>query len=154
MIEIKAPDSTNFESFKKIFGAGSIEMGVAEKWQEKLAEALKDQKVILYNPRRDQWDETWVQDPTQGTKFHEQVSWELQHIGKSDLVVFYFAPETKSPITLLELGYVVGKNKRAIVCCPDGYFRKGNVVITCNLTQIPIVNTLDELISEIKNYLS
>lgn len=149
MIEIKAPDSSSFDSFKKIFTAGSIEMGAAEPWQDELAKRLEGLKVIVFNPRRDDWDSSWVQDPTPGTQFHTQVSWELDHIEKSDLVVFYFDPKTQSPITLLELGHVLGKSRYCIVCCPDGYFRKGNVVITCARNGIQVLNSKEEFFDKI-----
>lgn len=153
MIEIKAPDDSQFESFTKIFLAGSIEMGKAEKWQDKLATDLQDKRVILFNPRRDDWDSSWVQDPTEGTQFHQQVSWELEHINRSDLVVFYFDPETQSPITLMELGYCIGMDKPMVICCPDGYFRKGNVVITAGLVGAEVTNTYEEFLGKIEEFL-
>lgn len=155
MIEVKAPQRVGVApDVKKIFLAGSIEMGKAEKWQDRLAKALADKDVVLYNPRRDDWDSSWVQDPTPGTKFHEQVSWELEHIQRSNLVVFYFDPNTQSPITLLELGYVIGSGKRALVCCPDGYFRKGNVVISSKLKEIPVFNSFEELLAQLREYIN
>jgi nucleoside 2-deoxyribosyltransferase len=151
MIEIKAPDNSNLDSFITIFLAGSIEMGKAEPWQDKLANTdLANEKVILFNPRRTDWDSTWIQDPTEGTQFHRQVTWELDHIEKSDIVVFYFDPKTQSPITLLELGSCIGHGKNIIVCCPDGYFRKGNVVIACRRIGVEPVNSYDELVEKIK----
>jgi nucleoside 2-deoxyribosyltransferase len=154
MIELKAPQRIGLNpDVKKIFLAGSIEMGKAEKWQDRLAKQLADKDVVLFNPRRDDWDSSWVQDPTPGTKFHEQVSWELEHIQRSDLVVFYFDPNTQSPITLLELGYVIGSGKQALVCCPDGYFRKGNVVISSELGRIPVLNSFEELLAQLRDYI-
>lgn len=151
MIEIKAPDDSQFESFTKIFLAGSIEMGKAEMWQDRLAKDLMNEKVILFNPRRDDWDSSWVQDPTPGTQFHQQVNWELDHIRRADMVVFYFDPETQSPITLMELGYCIGTNKPIVICCPEGYFRKGNVVIMSRLVGATPVDTYDEFLSKIKS---
>lgn len=154
MIEVKAPERIGFEtSITKVFLAGSIEMGKAEKWRDRLAERVADLDVVLFNPRRDDWDSSWKQDPTPGTQFHEQVSWELEHIHKSDLVVFYFDPNTQSPITLLELGYVIGSGKQAIVCCPDGYFRKGNVVISSELTKTPVLNSFEELSAQLRKWI-
>lgn len=154
MIELKAPQRAGvITGVKKVFLAGSIEMGKAEKWQDRLANGLEDKNVVLFNPRRDDWDSSWVQDPTPGTQFHDQVSWELEHIQRSDLVVFYFDPATQSPITLLELGYVIGSGKRALVCCPDGYFRKGNVVITSKLREVPVLNSFEELLAQLRDYI-
>ena len=57
----------------------------------------------------------------------------------------YFAPETKAPITLLELG-LFARTGKAVVCCPEGFWRKGNVDVVCRMYDIPQVVTLDELI--------
>jgi len=155
-MEIKAPEPTPTlfypEGPLRIFLAGSIEMGKAEKWQDRIVAALEGYDCILLNPRRDDWDSSWVQDPTEGTKFHEQVNWELENIVESDLIVFYFDPNTQSPITLLELGLVIGLNMNAIICCPDGYFRKGNIVITASGYEI--TNTFEKLVEQIKIYIS
>ncbi len=152
MIEIKAPEYVEFDRDEAItiFLAGSIEMGKAEPWQERLAAELSDYDCVLYNPRRTDWDSSWVQDPTLGTQFNKQVTWELEHINEADLVIFYFDPATQSPITLLKLGYALGSDIPVVVCCPDGYFRKGNVVITCDMVGESVLNSFDELVDEIK----
>jgi len=135
-----------------VFLAGSIEMGKAKNWQNDLEKKLqtsvivnhiKDQ-ITLFNPRRNDWDSSWKQDINEAN-FYEQVTWELDRIQNSDLVVFYFDPETKSPITLLELGLCIGKNIPCVVCCPPGYWRKGNVDITCYINGIHVVDDLDSL---------
>ncbi len=154
MIEIKAPDPLPlWNGLTRIFMAGSIEMGVAENWQTKFAGALEPFSYTLMNPRRDDWDASWEQS-IDNPQFAEQVNWELDHITNSDFVAFYFDPNTKSPITLMELGYVAGLPKsrgwymkrQAIVCCPPGFWRKGNVDIICQRAGITVVETLEELI--------
>lgn len=156
MIELKPPYELKHiaPGVKKIFFAGSIEMGKAEPWQDKLANELTDSSVVVFNPRRADWDSSWKQDPTPGTKFHEQVTWELKHIDEADIVVFYFDPATQSPITLMELGLSLVSKKDILVCCPDGYFRKGNVVITAKRHGKEVINTLDELVKQLKSKLT
>src|SRR5262245_28107910 len=59
-----------------VFLAGSIEMGAAEDWQAIVQRGLDDLEVLVLNPRRDDWNASWVQsisDP----RFREQVEWEL-----------------------------------------------------------------------------
>ncbi len=58
MIEFKAPE--RLYDVKSIFLAGSIEMGKATPWQDKLVSDLSDSNVVIYNPRRTDWDENWV----------------------------------------------------------------------------------------------
>ncbi len=69
-----------------------------------------------------------------GTKFHEQVTWELEAQSIADVIIYYFAPNTISPITLLELGYFMGtlNHKSMYIYCPKTYDRYGNVVLTVN----------------------
>lgn len=149
------PDAITKLNPVMIFTAGSIEMGKAEPWQDKLVnEFTENDNVVFFNPRRPDWDSSWVQDPTPGTQFHTQVSWELDHIEKANIVVFYFDPKTQSPITLLELGHTLGQYKNIIVCCPDGYFRKGNVVITCAKHNVEVLNTYEELVTNLKGQIN
>lgn len=132
----------------KVFLAGSIDMGQAVEWQEQIYQLLSEQKldfdIVLFNPRRDDWDSTWEQS-IHNTKFREQVTWELQNIEAADLVVFFFDPNGKAPITLLELGIVAGLGKAAVVCCPRGFWRKGNVDIVCNRFNLPVVSSIKEI---------
>lgn len=64
----------------------------------------------------------------------------------------YFAPKTKAPITLLELG-LFAASKKLLVCCPEGFWRKGNVDIVCHKYNIPMYQTLSDLLSKIKTLL-
>lgn len=130
-----------YESRPKIFLAGSIEMGNAEPWQDEMISRYSDYSVVFFNPRRPDWDSTWSDT---SDKFNEQVNWELDHLEMSDMVIMYFDPATKSPISLLELGLYADKFK-LIVCCPDGFWRKGNVRIVCERYKIPLCNTKEEL---------
>lgn len=150
-IQIKAPESyAQHKAKKKIFLAGSIEMGAAEDWQEKVTAALSDLDVVILNPRRAVWDPTWVQSKD-NPLFREQVEWELQGLKDADLVLVYFHPVTKAPITLLELGLFGDKKpEKLLVCCPEGYWRKGNVDIVCERYGVRYTNDLDTLIEWVR----
>jgi hypothetical protein len=138
MITLNKPDDqfiTESDSIK-IFLAGSIDMGSSEDWQTEIynrlvtIEADNAANIEVYNPRRDSWDSTWTQEQS-NSEFNYQVNWELNNIEDSDIVFFNILPDSKSPITLMELGLCAGKEKKAIVCCPDGFYRKGNVDVVC-----------------------
>lgn len=137
-----------------IFLAGSIEMGVAENWQEELTRKLSaaDLDCVLLNPRRDDWDSSWVQS-IDNPQFRGQVEWELIGLEECDLVALCFDPSTKSPISLLELGWLLGRRRRLIVCCPDGFWRKGNVEIVCRRYGAPLVHTRQEFVEQIIQYI-
>ncbi|MEO7729525.1 MAG: nucleoside 2-deoxyribosyltransferase domain-containing protein [Kofleriaceae bacterium] len=111
-----------------VFLAGSIEMGAATDWQAALTLRLPPGVVVL-NPRRDAWDASWRQSIDE-PRFREQVEWELDGLERADVIAMWFAPETRAPITLLELG-LHARDAKLIVGCPDGYWRKGNVEVVC-----------------------
>ncbi len=136
-------------NYKKIFLAGSIEMGKAIDWQKKVENDLKDQNVVIYNPRRDDWDSSWIQK-IENPKFNQQVTWELTALDESDVIAMYFAPNTLSPISLLEMGFHLGKNpEKLVVFCPDGYERKGNVDITCKRNGVMVYTDYNTWITAI-----
>jgi len=135
-----------------VFLAGSIEMGAAPNWQAAIERDLADIDIAIYNPRRDNWDPTWVQS-ADNPQFREQVEWELDALAQANLVVMYLAPGTMSPISLLELGiYAANGGKKLVVCCPEGSHRKGNVDIVCERYGIEQVDSLDGLTDAIRTW--
>ena len=130
-----------------IFLAGSIEMGKAEKWQDRVIRELQHKKGYIFNPRRPDWDSSWIQS-IDNPQFREQVEWELFAMDMSTTIAVYFDPNTKSPITLLELG-LHADDRKLIVCCPDGFWRKGNVDITCHYYEVETVSNIEELIESL-----
>lgn len=151
-MEIKAPHRVFNSEKPTLFLAGSIEMGTAEKWQDMVVSAIEAEapnRFIILNPRRDDWDSSWKQE-FEDPQFSQQVNWELKHLEQSDFAIFYFDPNTKSPITLMELGIVSQMgSKTTIVVCPEGFWRKGNVDIVCDKYGITQFNTLQEAVQEI-----
>lgn len=135
---------------KTIFLAGSIEMGTAEHWQKRVIEFLAQYPVDIYNPRREHWDPSWEQS-IQNPEFKTQVNWELDHIETADIPAFYFDPNTKSPITLLELG--LSKGKALVICSPKGFWRRGNLEIICDRWKIPLLEKFEEYLSAIREKL-
>lgn len=148
---LKPPAALDLVGRRSVFLAGSIEMGLAEPWQERVEQALADLDVCVLNPRRDAWDAGWEQSIT-NPMFRGQVEWELDAQDRADVIAMYFAPATKAPITLLELG-LAASSGRLVVCCPDGYWRKGNVEVVCARYDIPLVADLDAMISLVRGRL-
>jgi hypothetical protein len=157
MLELNPPLIANPDDERlKIFLAGSIENGAAEKWQDRLIADIrhKELDVLVFNPRNKNWDSSLKQSAS-NEKFRNQVNWELNGIESADIVVFYFDPNTKSPISLLELGLVSGVNdadlrfQDVLVCCPDGFWRKGNVEIMCERFNFPLYNDYNSFLAAI-----
>jgi hypothetical protein len=136
---------------KSVFLAGSIDMGNAEDWQSIVTRALDDRDVVVLNPRRDEWDSSWKQDIA-FAPFREQVEWELEGLERATLIAMYFAPSSQAPVTLLELG-LFARTKRVLVCCPPGYWRRGNVEIVCQRYGIEMLPDLSAITHEIQRRL-
>ena len=147
-VEIQPPNPIyHDDDYVSVFLAGSIEMGRADEWQRRLIEDLEDEQIIFFNPRRDDWDSS-LEQSIDCKPFKEQVEWELNALAESDVIVMYFDPDTKSPITLLELG-LFSRAGRLLVVCPDGYWKKGNVDVVCekyNITQVEHIGDVVQIL--------
>ncbi len=133
----------------KIFLGGSIEQGKAEQWQQKARKLIakyEKNNTIVFNPRRDDYQPD-AQQNLDNPYFVGQVTWELDAQEMSDYKIYYFDPDTKSMITLLELGKY--GDEKTLVICNEGYCRKGNVDIFCERYNIPQFKTLEEAIRSI-----
>jgi Nucleoside 2-deoxyribosyltransferase like len=157
MIEVKAPNPHPTDRYT-IFLGGAIDQGSAVNWQAQVVEALKDvDNLLILNPRRDAWDPSWVQS-IDNPEFVEQVEWELDGQSAADLNLYVFAPDEesaktiKAPITLMEMGlYIDGP---VMICCPPGYHRKGNVDIVARRHDVPVFESLEDLLKELKTTLT
>jgi len=109
-----------------VFLAGSIDRSAAP-WRAQIATSLAAIDGTLIDPSRLDWDATWSES-ADDPRFREQTQWELAALERADIVAFYFDPTTRAATTLLELG-LVARSGRALVTCPEGYCRKGNVDI-------------------------
>lgn len=132
---------------KSIFLAGSIEMGAADDWQLTLGDFLVKQGFNVFNPRRKDWDSSWIQTFS-NPQFNLQVQWELHALKIADMIIMYLDPKTKSPISLLELG-LHAHSKKLYVICPDGFYRKGNVESVCYTYDIPLYDSIEQLKSHL-----
>lgn len=139
-----------------VFLAGSIEMGAAIDWQPAATAAIAGIQPLrnILNPRRIDWDSSQVQS-IDNPYFAEQVNWEMDGLDMVDVVYMYFDPNTKSPITMAELGYLAGVHKANewdkmkmrkdfVICCPEGFWRKGNIDIICQRSGIQVLTDFDQ----------
>src|SRR5262249_62280680 len=112
----KSPASFELARRRSVILTGPIEMGRPERWHDRVEAALADLDVVLLNPRRDDWDDSW-QQTIRDDRFREQVEWELAAQEQATLVAMYFAPDTRAPVTLLEVG-LLAQSRKLIVSCP------------------------------------
>lgn len=138
---------------KSIFLAGTIDNGDSSDWQNDLIKSLEssDDKLknylTIYNPRRHSWDNN------SGEKLIEkQIKWEQDNLDNADVIAMVLQDNSKSPVSLLELGLYATSGK-LVVFCTNKFYRYDNVRLTCSKYNIPLYNTTnieyitDELIN-------
>ena len=137
-----------------IFLGGTIDNGESLDWQRELIKELNEvdttHPIMIYNPRRAEWNK----DAEKG-ELNKQIDWELYHLERADLIVMNILPNSKSPISLMELG-LFAKEKKMIVFCGENFYRYENVRMTCERYGVPFFNTNDMLTikNEIVRYAS
>jgi hypothetical protein len=144
------PNDPTYRDYS-VFLAGSIEMGKAIQWQKQMATELSTLPITVNNPRRGHWDPEATQS-AKDAAFAAQVEWELSALEKADVICFFFDTETKSPVSMLELGLWAHSGK-VIVCCGDKFWRAGNIHLVCERYGVPFVKTFAELVPAIKERL-
>lgn len=132
----------------KVFLAGTIDMGISEDWQHQFAYDLQEmigpvhKTFTLFNPRRDDWDNSWGEGSPQ---LIAQIDWELKAMELADVIVMNILPDSKSPVTLLELGLHAHGTKLRIVC-PKGFYKKTNVDVVCRRYRIKQFESTEDVI--------
>ena len=127
---------------KSVFLAGTIDNGNSEDWQQTVIQELDNLGIAIevYNPRRKNWNP----NPTK-EDMEKQITWEQDHLDKSDVIAMVIADNSKSPITLLELGLYAKSNKLVVFCTPN-FYRWDNVRLTCKKYHIELIQDLHPLI--------
>lgn len=145
---------------KSFFLAGTIDNGDSENWQDTFIKSLsvglpwgKDsvgyRTANVFNPRREDWDASWV-CTMKNPEFYQQVNWEYDGMCKADFIVMNILPDSKSPVTLLELGMFADSGKILLIC-PDEFYRAGNVEFVCEKYDVQRFKDLGEIIKYLDN---
>ncbi|UTC28992.1 nucleoside 2-deoxyribosyltransferase-like protein [Brevundimonas phage vB_BpoS-Marchewka] len=136
-----------------VFLAGTIDMGDSLDWQEKASTVIGPIAEIIYNPRRPAWDSSWEQT-IDSEAFNNQAHWELDMIERADFVLVNYLPGSQSPVTMAEFGLCCAlKPRQTIVCCPQGFWRKGNIDIMGERYGIPVYEDLDRALVDLNRRL-
>lgn len=142
---IECPDKFNGDE-KSVFLAGGI-TGCLN-WQNEMANLLKEEDITLVNPRRKDYsaDELGIEK--------KQITWEHEHLKKTEAILFWFPPETNCPITLYELGAWSMTGKPVFIGLDPEYARKIDVEIQTKLRRpdIKIVYSLKELANQVRGW--
>jgi hypothetical protein len=146
----KPPQTPDYGHFS-LFTAGSIEMGAAVQWQERLSDHLEHLPITITNPRRGHWNPN-VNSKREDSAFFDQVKWELDALTAADVICYFFDCATISPVTLMELGLWAHSGK-IIVCCDQRYWRQGNVEIVCERYNIPYVSSFEKFVPALQEFM-
>ena len=101
---------------------------MAKRLIEKISENFSGKPIKIFNPRRESFP-----DISDTVEVERQILWELDALNVADIIFFGILGNSKSPITLLELGMMMGKNckrNQIIVFCPPEFYREQNVRLT------------------------
>lgn len=123
-----------------IFLAGTIDNGKSTDWQQQLIDNISDRvpdSLTIYNPRRDNWDDNADIDT-----LRDQIDWEQKHLEICGIIVMVLLDDSKSPISLMELGEFCDSQK-IMVFCTEKFYRFENVNDLCKRFQIPLYKTND-----------
>lgn len=143
-------DKHYFDDTFKIFLAGTIDNGDSDDWQYDVflhlamyTELISDDskyydipKFTVFSPRRKNWKEDATQEDIE-----EQIKWEQEKLDEADLIVMVLQDNSKSPISLLELG-LYGPTGKLICFCTPNFYRYTNVKLTCEKWGIPLIEQL------------
>lgn len=135
--------ASDLDSRKSVFLAGPTNPTGEADWRETLTAALIEEPIVIFNPKRTDWDSTWKEDFSD-SRWAEQVEWELEMQDGADIMVVFFHKATLAPMSLLELGLCVRSGK-AIVCAQDGYSKRGNVEAVCRRYGAKFVDSEEDL---------
>ena len=127
---------------KSVFLAGTIDNGDSLNWQDKVIIELINLGIEceVFNPRREHWNP----NPTK-EEMEKQIKWEQDHLDSADVIAMVLLDDSKSPISLLELG-LYAKSKKLIVFCTPNFYRWDNVRLTCEKYNIELVQDTNTLI--------
>jgi hypothetical protein len=117
---------------KTVFLAGTIDNGDSSNWQEELIEKCQDLNITFFNPRR----KDWLGEPSK-EELEYQIKWEQEHLDSADTIIMCLLDNSKSPISLLELG-LYAQSGKLLVFCNKTFYRYDNVRLTCQKYNIPL----------------
>lgn len=118
-------------------------------WQTILSDSLSHLPVTILNPLNTNWDSTW-KETASFEPFKTQVEWELEGLERADIVVVYFGGDAKAPISLMELGLSLGRQKKVVVGCEEKFWKRGNVEIVCERAGVAVFTGLDGVLARLK----
>lgn len=132
---------------KRIFLAGSMDVNVTNTWRNSIVNELYN-TYDFFDPTIDNHDNLT------DTQMRNHILWELKALELSDIVLLNLLPESKSPISLIELGMYVKTNK-LIVVCPEEFYTSRYLEELCSYYKVDLYKSLLDFLNDfIRNNLN
>jgi len=130
------------KNIKSVFLAGTIDNGDSLNWQDKVIIELINlgKSCKIYNPRREHWNPNPSKE-----EMEAQIKWEQESLDKANIVAMVLLDDSKSPISLLEMGLYAKSGKLVVFCTPN-FYRWDNVRLTCEKYNIELVQDINPLV--------
>lgn len=136
-------DQNPIEPSIKIFLAGTIDLGNSIDWQKQVEDYYKKSNfnfnITIFNPRTVHYNDDNIRN---------QINWELNHLEEADIIIMNILGNSKSPISLMELGLYAKSDKLYVICEKD-FYRYTNVEETCKFYNIKLKNSLEDFLGVI-----
>ncbi|KAI5460448.1 hypothetical protein BGZ63DRAFT_387257 [Mariannaea sp. PMI_226] len=139
---VRAPQPPGQFKWPSIFLAGTISAPGEPDWREDVSKALAYQPLVIFNPKRDDWDSTW-KESLSDSRWAEQIQWELDMQDQATIVAVFFDATTDAPTSLSEMGLAARAGK-LIACALDGYSKRGYVEAVCRQYKATFVTTEED----------
>jgi hypothetical protein len=147
---VTAPSRDYLPTKNRLFLLGGISN--CPNWQQEIISDLTDiTDLTIFNPRRDDYP---LNNPAASK---EQITWEYNHLEKSNLIAVWFSRGSINPIVLYELGKWVNSNPDipAFLGIDRHYTRQEDVLIQTELArpELKAVFSLGELALAVRTHL-
>ena len=137
--EQKLPEKNSHEKY--VFLAGSIDNRYFGNWRKETVKKLET-KANVFDPTN------MKHDRLNDAEMKSHIIWELDALAIADKILLNFLPDSKSPISLVELGLYVASNK-LIVVCPKEFYKSRYVFALCEKYNTPIFENLNKALVEL-----
>ncbi|SEC82566.1 Nucleoside 2-deoxyribosyltransferase like [Tenacibaculum sp. MAR_2009_124] len=107
------PQKSN--SKKLVFLAGSLSIDKIDNWRNTLVNSYSTNFDFI-----DPTNDNYVLLNT--SQMEKHINWELEGLELSDIIFMNLLPESKSPISMVELG-LYAKSNKLIICCPEIFYQ-------------------------------
>ncbi|CAM1372061.1 nucleoside 2-deoxyribosyltransferase domain-containing protein [Tenacibaculum xiamenense] len=83
------------------------------------------------------------------SQMEHHINWELEGLELSDIILMNLLPESKSPISMVELGLYARSNK-LIICCPENFYQYRYIKTLAKKYNVALFTELEKGIQHLK----